>query len=328
MQAEAVDTSSKTELLNLYQQMYLIREFEERSGEMYTRGLIRGFLHLYSGEEAIAVGAISTLEDRDSVVTHYRDHGHALARGMDPKVAMAELFGKATGSSKGKGGSMHLFQASRNFYGGHAIVGGHLPLAAGLAMAAQYKDTGGVALCFMGDGSMNEGEFHETLNLASVWKLPMIFFLENNLYGMGTAVDRVHAKGGDFDMAGAPYGIDCTVVDGMDVLAVREATTAAVENARSGAGPAYIEAKTFRFHGHSLSDPVKYRSREEEQEWRKRDPLSVLSDQLLKQDLTTEQELLEIRKSQDEVVREAVKFAQDSPEPNGDELYTDVYAGD
>jgi pyruvate dehydrogenase E1 component alpha subunit len=328
MQAEAVDTSSKTELLNLYQQMYLIREFEERSGEMYTRGLIRGFLHLYSGEEAIAVGAISTLEDRDSVVTHYRDHGHALARGMDPKVAMAELFGKATGSSKGKGGSMHLFQASRNFYGGHAIVGGHLPLAAGLAMAAQYKDTGGVALCFMGDGSMNEGEFHETLNLASVWKLPMIFFLENNLYGMGTAVDRVHAKGGDFDMAGAPYGIDCTVVDGMDVLAVREATTAAVENARSGAGPAYIEAKTFRFHGHSLSDPVKYRSREEEQEWRKRDPLSVLSDQLLKQDLTTEQELLEIRKSQDEVVREAVKFAQDSPEPTGDELYTDVYAGD
>jgi TPP-dependent pyruvate/acetoin dehydrogenase alpha subunit len=156
----------------------------------------------------------------------------------------------------------------------------------------------------------------------------MIFFLENNLYGMGTAVDRVHAKGGDFDMAGAPYGIDCTVVDGMDVLAVREATTAAVENARSGAGPAYIEAKTFRFHGHSLSDPVKYRSREEEQEWRKRDPLSVLSDQLLKQDLTTEQELLEIRKSQDEVVREAVKFAQDSPEPTGDELYTDVYAGD
>ena len=326
MQAEAIDTSSKTELLNLYQQMYLIREFEERAGEMYTRGLIRGFLHLYSGQEAVAVGAISNLEDRDYVVTHYRDHGHALARGMDPKTAMAELFGKATGSSKGKGGSMHLFQASRNFFGGHAIVGGHLPLAAGLALAAQYKKTGGVALCFLGDGSVNEGEFHETMNLAAVWKLPMIFFLENNLYGMGTAVGRVHARGGDFDMAGAPYGLDCTVVDGMDVLAVREVTKVALEKARSGAGPAYIEAKTFRFHGHSVADPVKYRTREEEQEWRTKDPISHLGDQLLQLDLTTEQELLEIRESQDEVIREAVKFAQESPEPTDEDLFTDVYA--
>jgi pyruvate dehydrogenase E1 component alpha subunit len=326
MQAEAIDTSSKTELLNLYQQMYLIREFEERAGEMYTRGLIRGFLHLYSGEEANAVGAISNLEDRDCVVTHYRDHGHALARGMDPKVAMAELFGKVTGSSKGKGGSMHLFQASRNFYGGHAIVGGHLPLAAGLALAAQYKNTGGVTLCFLGDGSVNEGEFHETLNLASIWKLPIIFFLENNLYGMGTAVSGVHARSGDFDMAGAPYGIDCTVVDGMDVLAVSEATRIAVNKTRSGDGPAFIEAKTFRFHGHSLADPVKYRTREEEQEWRKKDPISILGDQLLQQDLTTEQGLLEIRESQDEVIREAIKFAQDSPEPTDEDLYTDVYA--
>ena len=326
MQAEAIDTSSKTELLNLYQQMYLIREFEERAGEMYTRGLIRGFLHLYSGQEAVAVGAISNLEDRDYVVTHYRDHGHALARGMDPKTAMAELFGKATGSSKGKGGSMHLFQASRNFFGGHAIVGGHLPLAAGLALAAQYKKTGGVALCFLGDGSVNEGEFHETMNLAAVWKLPMVFFLENNLYGMGTAVGRVHARGGDFDMAGAPYDLDCTVVDGMDVLAVREVTKVALEKARSGAGPAYIEAKTFRFHGHSVADPVKYRTREEEQEWRTKDPISHLGDQLLQLDLTTEQELLEIRESQDEVIREAVKFAQESPEPTDEDLFTDVYA--
>ena len=326
MQAEAIDTSSKTELLNLYQQMYLIREFEERAGEMYTRGLIRGFLHLYSGQEAVAVGAISNLEDRDYVVTHYRDHGHALARGMDPKTAMAELFGKATGSSKGKGGSMHLFQVSRNFFGGHAIVGGHLPLAAGLALAAQYKKTGGVSLCFLGDGSVNEGEFHETMNLAAVWKLPMVFFLENNLYGMGTAVGKVHARGGDFDMAGAPYGLDCTVVDGMDVLAVREATKVALEQARSGAGPAYIEAKTFRFHGHSVADPVKYRTREEEQEWRTKDPISHLGDQLLKLDMTTEQELLEIRESQDEVIREAVKFAQESPEPTDEELFTDVYA--
>jgi len=326
MQAEAIDTSSKTELLNLYQQMYLIREFEERAGEMYTRGLIRGFLHLYSGQEAVAVGAISNLEDRDYVVTHYRDHGHALARGMDPKTAMAELFGKATGSSKGKGGSMHLFQASRNFFGGHAIVGGHLPLAAGLALAAQYKKTGGVALCFLGDGSVNEGEFHETMNLAVVWKLPMVFFLENNLYGMGTAVGRVHARGGDFDMAGAPYGLDCTVVDGMDVLAVREVTKVALEKPRSGAGPAYIEAKTFRFHGHSVADPVKYRTREEEQEWRTKDPISHLGDQLLQLGLTTEQELLEIRESQDEVIREAVKFAQESPEPTDEDLFTDVYA--
>jgi pyruvate dehydrogenase E1 component alpha subunit len=326
MQAAAIDTSSKTELLNLYQQMYLIREFEERTGEMYTHGLIRGFVHLYSGEEAIAVGAISNLEDRDYVVTHYRDHGHALARGMDPKTAMAELFGKATGSSKGKGGSMHLFQASRNFFGGHAIVGGHLPLAAGLALAAQYKETGGVALCFLGDGSVNEGEFHETMNLASVWNLPIVFFLENNLYGMGTAVGKVHARSGDFSLAGSPYGLDCTVVDGMDVLAVKEVTKVAIDSARSGAGPAYIEAKTFRFHGHSLADPVKYRTREEEQEWRKKDPISNLGDQLLQQDLTTEQQLLEIRESQDEVIREAIKFAQESPEPKDEDLFTDIYA--
>ncbi|NQW17206.1 MAG: pyruvate dehydrogenase (acetyl-transferring) E1 component subunit alpha [Chloroflexi bacterium] len=326
MQAEAIDISFKTELLSLYQQMYLIREFEERSGEMYTRGHIRGFLHLYSGQEAIAVGAISTLEDRDYVVTHYRDHGHALARGMDPKHAMAELFGKATGSSKGKGGSMHLFQASRNFYGGHAIVAGHLPLAAGLALAARYKNTGGVALVFLGDGSVNEGEFHETMNLAAVWNLPLVFLLENNLYGMGTAVGRAHARGGDFDMAGAPYGIACAVVDGMDVLAVREVARAAIEKTRAGNGPAYIEAKTFRFRGHSLADPVNYRSHEEEMEWRKKDPISLLGDRLLQQDLTTELELLEIRETQDDVVREAIRFAEESPEPTEDELFTDIYA--
>ena len=180
-----------------------------------------------------------------------------------------------------------------------------------------------MALCFLGDGSVNEGEFHETMNLASVWNLPIVFFLENNLYGMGTAVGRVHARSGDFALAGSPYGLDCTVVDGMDVLAVKEV---AIDSARSGTGPAYIEAKTFRFHGHSLADPVKYRTREEEQEWRKKDPISNLGDQLLHQDLTTEQELLEIRESQDEVIREAIKFAQESPEPTDEDLFTDIYA--
>jgi pyruvate dehydrogenase E1 component alpha subunit len=326
MQAEAVDSSARTELISLYGQMCLIREFEERCGEMYSRGLIRGFLHLYSGQEAIAVGAISILEDRDYVVTHYRDHGHALARGMDPKVAMAELFGKATGSSKGKGGSMHLFDASRNFLGGHAIVGGQLPMAAGLALAAQYKDTGGVTLVFLGDGSVNEGEFHETMNLAAVWNLPLVFVLENNLYGMGSSVGRVHAKNGNFDTAGLPYGIDCAVVDGMDVLAVREITRTAIERCRAGDGPAFIEAKTFRFHGHSLADPVKYRSRDEEAEWRERDPIKLYGEQLLSQDLATEDELAKIRRAQDEIIQDAVRFAQESPEPDQSELYKDIYA--
>lgn len=326
MQAEVLEKSSKAELTDLYRQMYLIREFERRSGEMYTRGHIRGFLHLYSGQEAIAVGAISVLQDRDYIVTHYRDHGHALARGLDPNRVMAELFGKKTGTSGGKGGSMHLFDASRRFMGGHAIVGGHLPMAAGLALACQYQREDAVVLLFLGDGAMNEGEFHETMNLAAVWNLPLVFLLENNLYGMGSSVERVHAKGGDFSSAGVPYGIDCVVVDGMDLLAIRESAELAVRQAREGRGPAFLEAKTFRFHGHSMADPVKYRSDEEEDYWRRHDPLLRFSETLIQRGLTTEDELKGVRTDVEAVVEDAVKFAEESPDPEpSEDLMTGIY---
>ena len=227
---------SKTELVELYRQMMLIRRFEERASEQYMRGKIRGFLHLYIGEEAIAVGAIPVLADQDYVITHYRDHGHALARGMEPKVIMAELFGRSTGSSKGKGGSMHLFDASRNFMGGYAIVGGQLPLATGLAFAAQYKEEDRIVLCFVGDGALNEGEFHEAMNLAAIWRLPIVFFCENNLYGMGSPVSEVFAVK-EIYRAAEPYGIPAKQVDGMDVLAVRDVTAEVADWVRSGNGP-------------------------------------------------------------------------------------------
>jgi pyruvate dehydrogenase E1 component alpha subunit len=307
--------------------MYLIRQFEEVCGEMYTRGQIRGFLHLYIGEEAVAVGAISQLQPHDYIVTHYRDHGHALARGIDPDRTMAELFGRIGGLSKGKGGSMHLFDVEKGFIGGHAIVGGQFPLAAGLALSHQYRKTDGVCVVFFGDGSTNQGTYHEVMNLASVWKLPMLFFLENNLYGMGSRFDRVRAGGEDFYPGAATYGIDqAAVVDGMDVLVVQEATKLALESIRAGNGPAFIEAKTFRFQGHSMADPVKYRDNSETASWEERDPVTTFPGQLLEQGLLTEAELDEIRNRVDAEVAAAVKFAEDSPFPPDEELFTDIYA--
>lgn len=326
MQATVLDKSSKAEFTSLYRTMYLIREFERRSGEMYSRGLIRGFLHLYIGEEAIAVGAIPVLEARDYVVTHYRDHGHALARGVDTKRAMAELFAKKTGVSGGKGGSMHLFDASKNFMGGHAIVGGHLPMACGLALANSYRRNGAVVAVFFGDGAVNQGEFHECMNLAAVWRLPIVFVLENNLYGMGSSVERVHAKGGSFQDAGVPYGIDCAVVDGMDLLAVRESMTEAVKQARSGQGPAFIEAKTYRFQGHSMADPARYRPHDEDERWRHRDPLTTFPDALRKKGLITDDELERIQREVEQEVEEAVQFASESPSPDPADLDEHVYA--
>ena len=257
--------------LELYRQMYLIRQFELACGENYSKGLIRGFLHLYIGQEASGVGALSTLRDDDYIVSHYRDHGHALARGLDVNRSMAELFGKATGTSKGKGGSMHLFDAAKGLMGGHAIVAGQLPLAAGLALAQQYNDTDAITICFFGDGSTNQGLYHETMNLAAIWKLPVLFFLENNMYGMGSSIERVRAGGIDFYPGMATYGIPAAEVDGMDVLAVKEATELAVARIRNGDGPQFIEAKTFRFVGHSLADGQKYRGQEEVKEWEERD---------------------------------------------------------
>ena len=321
--AEKIDTQQVSEF---YRQMLLIRRFEERASEMYMRGKIRGFLHLYIGEEAIAVGAISALRPEDYIVTHYRDHGHALARGMEPKVIMAELFGKATGSSKGKGGSMHLFDASRNFLGGYAIVGAQLPIAVGLALASQYKQDGRVALCFFGDGAINEGEFHESMNLASLWKLPVVFFLENNLYGMGSHIDRSFAGGRDVYKAADHYNMASRQIDGMDVKVVHEATLEAVDRARSGSGPFFLEASTYRFRGHSMADPSDYRNKGEEEEWRRRDPIDSFGRWALGEGVLTEGEMESLEARIEEELQEAIEFADQSPDPPIDQLLQDIYA--
>jgi pyruvate dehydrogenase E1 component alpha subunit len=318
--------AAKTDHLELYRQMYLIRQFELACGENYSKGLIRGFLHLYIGQEATGVGALSTLRDDDYIVSHYRDHGHALARGLDVNRSMAELFGRATGTSKGKGGSMHLFDATKGFMGGHAIVAGQLPLAAGLALAQQYNKTDALTICFFGDGSTNQGIYHETMNLAAIWKLPVLFFLENNMYGMGSAIERVRAGGIDFYPGMATYGIPAAEVDGMDVLAVKEATELAVERIRNGEGPQFIEAKTFRFVGHSLADGQKYRGQDEVKEWEVRDPVVTYPAQLIKRGLVTAGQIKEIKANVDEAVAKAVEFAEQSPEPELSEIHNDVLA--
>ena len=312
--------------LDLFRQMYLIRQFELACGENYSKGMIRGFLHLYIGQEAAGVGAISALRADDYIVSHYRDHGHALARGVDVNRSMAELFGRATGTSKGKGGSMHIFDAAKRFMGGHAIVAGQLPLAAGLALAQQYEGTDGLTICFFGDGSTNQGLYHETMNLAAIWKLPVLFFLENNMYGMGSSIERVRAGGIDFYPGMATYGIPAAEVDGMDVLAVRELTEAAVSRIRSGEGPQFIEAKTFRFVGHSLADGQKYRGQEEVGEWEQRDPLSTFPLMLINQGIATASQIEKIEAEVDKQVKEDVQFAEQSPEPDPTEIATDVFA--
>jgi pyruvate dehydrogenase E1 component alpha subunit len=318
--------AGKKEFLELYRQMYLIRQFEEACGEQYSKGNIRGFLHLYVGEEAIAVGVMSVLRPDDYIVTHYRDHGHALARGLDTNRIMAELFGRVTGLSKGKGGSMHLFDASRGFFGGHAIVGGQLPLAAGLALACQYRETDSIAVVFFGDGAVNQGTFHETMNLAAVWNLPLLFFLENNLYGMGTAAERSRAGGPDIYPIAGSYGIEAVLIDGMDVLAVKEATAEAVKKIRAGAGPKFIEAKTYRFQGHSMADPARYRDQGELDYWLARDPLKSFPELIISREIATEEELASVREAVQAEVDRAVKFALESPQPPKSELFTDIYA--
>ena len=309
-----------------YRSMLLIRRFEDRAAQAYMMGKVRGFLHLYSGEEAIAVGVMSVLNSNDYIITHYRDHGHALARGMDPKAAMAELFGKATGCSRGMGGSMHLFDASLNFMGGYAIVGGQFPLATGLALASSYKGTDQVTVCFFGDGALNEGEFHEAMNLAAVWKLPILFLLENNLYGMGTRVDRTYAGGHDVYKASAHYSMEASVVDGMDVLAVRDSVSNAVNHIRQGNGPYFLEAKTYRFQGHSMADPGEYRDKDEEAYWQARDPIATMRKQMIEEDLLRERDARALEEEVDAVLDEAVKFADESPFPSPEALYENVYA--
>ena len=312
-------------LLEHYRQMVLIRTFEEECSRQYMQGNIRGFLHLYIGEEAIAVGAISALRPQDYVVTHYRDHGHALARGMDSKAVMAELFGKATGSSGGKGGSMHLFDVSRNFMGGYAIVGGQMPVAAGLALAAKYKQEDRLVLCFLGDGALNEGEFHESMNLASIRKLPIIYFCENNLYGMGAAVWETFPLWEEIHKVADAYRMPGKRMDGMNVDEVYRVTQNAVQHVLSGMGPIFLVAQTYRYRGHSLSDPAQYRQRTEVETWLKRDPIASQKQRILSEEMATAEELAAIDQAVMSEVEEAVKFASDSPFPEPSDLYSDVY---
>jgi pyruvate dehydrogenase E1 component alpha subunit len=320
----ALLTMDQSQLLDLYRRMVLIRRFEEKTAEMYSRGKITGFCHLYAGEEAVAVGAISALYDKDYVVSTYREHGHCLAKGSSPRSVMAELFGKTTGLSKGRGGSMHLFDPNMRFMGGYAIVGGGLPLAAGLGLSILYKEEPEVVCCFFGDGALPQGAFHESLNMASLWKLPVIFICENNFYGMGTMVQNAICQEELYRFA-EPYKMPGVRVDGMDVLEVYRATTEAAAHAREGDGPSLIEAVTYRFRGHSMSDPAEYRSRREERIWQERDPIKNLRRKMLHDGRANEARLDEIDKDVAAVIDDAVKFAEESPEPALDEIGKHVY---
>ena len=315
------------QMLDFYEKMLLIRRFEERAGQLYGLGLIGGFCHLYIGQEAVAVGLQSALQEgKDSVITGYRDHGHMLAYGIDPKIIMAELTGRHAGISEGKGGSMHMFSTEHAFYGGHGIVGAQVPLGAGLAFAHKYREDDGLCVAYFGDGAANQGQVYETFNMASLWQLPIIFVVENNQYAMGTAVSRSSAET-EFYRRGTAFRIPGMDVDGMDVLAVRSAADIAVRHVRAGNGPVLMELNTYRYRGHSMSDPAKYRSREEVQEVReKKDPIEHLKADMLAAGVG-EDVLKEIEKRVRAQVVEAADFAENSPEPEAAELYTDVLVG-
>ena len=316
----------KWQYTDLLRQMLLIRRFEEKAAEMYMRGKIGGFLHLYIGEEAVAVGSISTLKPQDYIVSHYREHGHALARGIEPRRVMAELFGRSTGTSKGKGGSMHLFDAERGFLGGYAIVGGMMPIAVGLGLAAQQQGNDSVTLCFFGDGAVNEGEFHESLNLAALWNLPVVFLCENNGYGMGSPIQDTFA-GTDIFRFAPVYGMNTPgKIDGMDVFEVMEATREAVDRARKGQGPNFIEVMTYRFRGHSMADPMVYRKKTEEEEWRNKGPIIRMKRHMEEIGLLDEGEMKALEAEIDEVVEDSVQFADQSPVLPFESISDDVYA--
>ena len=316
--------ASEEELIAFYEQMLLIRRFEERAGQLYGLGLIGGFCHLYIGQEAVAVGIQSALEvGKDSVITGYRDHGHMLAYGIDPKIIMAELTGREAGISHGKGGSMHMFSKEHGFYGGHGIVGSQVPLGAGLAFGHQYREDGGLCVAYFGDGAANQGQVYETFNMASLWKLPILFVVENNQYAMGTSVKRSSAET-EFYRRGTAFRIPGIDVNGMDVLEVRQAANVAIEHIRAGNGPVLMELNTYRYRGHSMSDPAKYRSREEVQGVRdKSDPIEAAKAELIKMGVD-EDRLKDIDKLIRAKVAEAADFAESSPEPAPGELYTDV----
>ena len=323
-EASPLFDASVDEMMHFYEQMLLIRRFEERAGQLYGLGLIGGFCHLYIGQEAVAVGLQSALTEKlDSVITGYRDHGHMLAYGIDPKVIMAELTGRQAGISRGKGGSMHMFSTEHKFYGGHGIVGAQVSLGGGLAMAHKYNEDGGLCLAYFGDGAANQGQVYETFNMAALWKLPIVFVIENNQYAMGTAVSRSSAET-EFHRRGTAFRIPGMDVNGMNVLEVRNAAEIAFKHVREGNGPVLIECNTYRYRGHSMSDPAKYRTREEVQDQRDHhDPIEGLKKVLLEKG-KTEDDLKAIDKDIRKIVAEAADFAENSPEPEAPELYTDV----
>ena len=318
--------SNSDSLKKLYANMLLIRRFEERAGQLYGMGLIGGFCHLYIGQEAVVVGLMGAAKEGDQQITAYRDHGHMLAAGIDPKAVMAELTGRSTGLSRGKGGSMHMFSIEKKFYGGHGIVGAQVPIGTGLAFANKYRGNKSICLTYFGDGAANQGQVYESFNMAELWKLPVIYVIENNQYAMGTSVERSSAVS-DFSKRGASFGIPGVQVDGMDVEAVQKAGEDAMAHCRAGKGPIILEMKTYRYRGHSMSDPAKYRSKEELTEVReKRDPIENFGKKLLERGIMTEADM----KALDDQIKAAVitsaEFATESPEPGLDELYTDIYA--
>ncbi len=322
--AEPDSGPDAAELLDYYRDMLLIRRFEEKAGQLYGMGLIGGFCHLYIGQEAVVVGVQAAITSSDTVITGYRDHGHMLACGMDAKGVMAELTGRRGGYSKGKGGSMHMFSREKNFYGGHGIVAAQVPLGTGLAFAHRYKNDGNVCVTYLGDGAVNQGQVYESFNMAALWKLPAVYVIENNKYGMGTSVERASARP-DLYRRGESYGIPGVQVDGMDVLAVKAAADKAVAHARSGKGPYILEMSTYRYRGHSMSDPGKYRSREEVAQMRqKRDPIENFAQYLRDGGHADEAALKAIDREIKDIVSEATEFAQSSPEPDPAELYADV----
>jgi pyruvate dehydrogenase E1 component subunit alpha len=326
-QWEEILFMDKSEHLKLYQEMVVIRRLEERAAELYQQGKVGGFLHLYIGQEAVSTGLIAARKPQDRVITAYRDHGVAINAGLPAKNVMAELMGKSTGVSKGKGGSMHMADISKNFFGGHAIVGAHLPLATGLALGDRYQHSDAVTICMFGDGATNIGFFHEALNMAKVWNLSVLWVVENNQYGMGTTIERASAVS-EMTQKAEGYGMPHARVDGMDVMAVYEKAREMIETVRGGTGPMFLEVMTYRFRGHSMGDPERYRKVEEVHKWQENDPIGVYRRYLVDHHLATEKELDEQDNEALCTVDEAVQFAENSPEPSPDQLYADIYTSE
>ncbi len=315
---------SKETYLKWYEEMLLMRRFEERAGQLYGLQKIKGFCHLYIGQEAVVAGALSVIKPDDNMITAYRDHAHALGKGTSARAVMAELYAKATGCSKGKGGSMHLFDATHRFFGGHGIVGGQIPLGAGIAFAEKYKGTNNVTLCYMGDGAIRQGAFHEALNMAMTWKLPVVFIIENNQYAMGTSVERT-SNVTELYKLGEAFNMPSEPVDGMTVETVHESMEKAVNHCRNGNGPYLLEMCTYRYKGHSMSDPAKYRSKEEVESYKHQDPIEKVHQTILEKKYATKEDIENIEKRVHDIVEDSVTFAEESPFPDPKELFIDVY---